>query len=340
MAARSSGLAPTSRTRGGQGTSVCESVRARPAGQRGERPEQRRRDRAGRRTGRCRRGTARRGRAGPAARPSRARSVGRPRPRTPARGARPTTCKPLAPQVEQPPARRGRDGSRADDDGRRVAQQLGAEPLTEPAGDRCWKARGISHGARSSRVADDRQPRRDRQRARPRPRGRRLRRHRPARRARPPRATRRAGGTGPRSSPAAQQEPGRGQQPAADDLEVPVPRRRVVEVGARGRRRTTRPRSGSASKAPQQALEVGGGQRGPVGRLERADVEDDADARDRSAPRRRSRAPIRRPLGHDAATAKRAGRAAPRPGAGRPRRAPRRRSGGSSSTGRCAGPGR
>ena len=73
------------------------------------------------------------------------------------------------------------------------------------------------------------------------------------------------------------QQVGRRQESPPDDLERSERGGRVVDVRAQ-RSAKDSPGRGSASKAAEQAVEVGGGQRRALGLLERAGVEDDSDA--------------------------------------------------------------
>ncbi len=245
-AARSSGLAPTSRIRGGHGTSsggagTTDGGRRRlisPAAARLTAPAGACRGPAGRRSGPGRRSSAPGGRAGaPRRRPASAAGVNA------ARGGERDDADPVAADVEQPPGRAsGRLGP--DDDRRRLAQDPRPQPLAE-AGDRSALVPARQLPRREVEQGHDhRQPRGERRRA--------------AGRVidgadAPPRSARQAV---PRTRPqqervdrqrAGPQEPGRRQQPATDDVEV---LRAGAAVGSSSRpgagARTTR-RGGSAA---------------------------------------------------------------------------------------------
>ena len=111
-----------------------------------------------------------------------------------------------------------------------------------------------------------------------RPRGRRRRRRRPARPARPPRRRRRAAGTGRRSS--------RRTAAGASVAAAAARRRRGARSRSVGSSRSEREQERErlagqrvGVEGAEQPVEVGRGQRRPLGRLERPGVEDDADAR-------------------------------------------------------------
>ena len=204
---------------------------------------------------------------------------------------------PLAAQVQEASGR-ARDGIRADQHRRRVAQQAGPQPLAEARrGAALEGARQLPR--REVQERDDRrQTRGDRDRVAGgvvdgpgrattlRPPGR------PDRRAaeheRVDRQRRLA------------QQPGRRQQAPADDLEALEAGRRVVLVrGEQEGERLARPRVGV--EAAQQAIEVGGGPRRTGRFLERPDVHDDAYARRQVLGCRLSKGAVglsaRRPLG-------------------------------------------
>ena len=185
---------------------------------------------------------------------------------------------PLAPDAQE--ATRG--ASRriaADDDRRGVAQELRPQALPEPAGDRSLEGVRQLPGGQVEQRGHDRQARGDRERA--------------AADGVIDRARRTAtlGPPGRTDGRAAQQErvdghrpgpqqAGRWQLAAPDDLEVLVAHGRVVEV------RSDQEREGFAGQrrrieGAEQPVEVGSGERRPLGCLERPGVEHDPETRGR-----------------------------------------------------------
>ena len=273
--------------------------------------------------------------------------------------------------LEQPPGRDG-DGLGPDDDGRRVAQEPAAEPLAEPRrGPALVGARQLPRREVEERD-DQRQPGDERDR----PADRVVdgaRRRRPDRPATPRRATLRRAGTGRRSGrrsgAAASAAAAAGRRSTRCSNRSVGSSRSEPSSSA-----NDSPATRLGVERAEQAREVARGQRRPIRLLERAGVEDDPDAGTRDSramrigrPERRVECGGHRPSpapgassaagqrdvtvgatpradrpaasGHRRSVAGRArqlARGAPRHGASRRRRAPRRRSAGSSSTGRPA----
>ena len=292
--ARSSGLAPSRRIRGGQATSSGRSA-GRPASARDASAAEERGEvlagvvpagidevATGQPEPLALRGGVVIGRGGRSA----ATAPGRRGERRP-RGQR-DHPDPVRAEMEQA-AGRGLHLRAGDEHRGRVAQQPAAQALPEPRG------RGAAEGLRQlprrqvEQRRDDGQPRRDRQRPRA------------------GRVVERAGGPaavgppgGPERRPAQQErvhghrrraeEVRRRQLAAADDGQVRVGRRRVVEVAAQQERERFAV-DGLLVEGAEQAVQIGGRDRRPRRLLERPRVEDDPHAGRRVRPRAgRSRA--------------------------------------------------
>ena len=230
----------------------------------------------------------------------------------------------------------------ADDDRGRLAQELGPQALAEPAGQRRAGTRpGSSHGARSSSVTTTGRPEAIGQRAAA---DRVIDGARPRRRARPARRPDRRAAQHERvdGHRARAEQPGRRQLAPADDLEVAEPRRSGRRGPTRAGTRTTRRRAASASKAAEQTVR---GRSPPAGA--RSGAWSGRASRTTRTPAGRAgvgaaaqpaAGPVTRVT--PSAAARQAAEELLGRGAGRRRRAPRRRSAGSSWTGRRAGRGR
>ena len=261
--ARSSGLAPTSRTRGGHGTAGVELGRTAGGGQRGERLEQR-------------------AEILPCVEPAGEDEValGQPEPVTqldrlgpcPAVAERRPECRtrrqrhdpdPVLVQVQQPPGG-PRGGVAAHDHGSGLAELLRSQALTEPTGRRALELVRHLPGRQVEQAHHDRQARGDRQRAAPdgvvdgtgRP------------AALGPPGCAQAGATqqeGIDGHRRRTKQARRWQQAPTDDLEMSVAARSGRPGRSEGRGQRTRPAIGSASKArsrPSRYVAVRGARSG------------------------------------------------------------------------------